>query len=105
MKNAFDFSPEGSTVELALFLTDQGTILEVQDHGIGIRNEDMEYIFNPFFSTQVHASGMGLAIVERVVHEHMGRIEVDSQPGNGATIRIVLPHSRPHVDVLSSDQD
>ena len=65
--------------------------LEVRDHGAGIQNEDRAYIFNPFFSTQVHAPGMGLAIVERVVHEHMGKIEVDSEPGQGTAIRIILP--------------
>jgi PAS domain S-box-containing protein len=91
VKNAFDFSQDGSTVEMALFQTDRGTVLEVRDHGVGIRSEDRDYIFNPFFSTQVHASGMGLAVVERVVHEHMGKIEVESEPEEGTVIRIVLP--------------
>jgi PAS domain S-box-containing protein len=105
VKNAFDFSEDGSSVQMFLFASDQGTVLEVRDSGTGIRGEDRDYIFNPFFSTQIHASGMGLAIVERVVHEHMGRIEVESEPGKGATIRIILPDS-PNPEVISPmDED
>ncbi len=105
VQNAFDFSQDGSTLELCLFLGEQGTAIEVQDHGIGIRDEDREYIFNPFFSTQVHGSGMGLAIVERVVHEHMGRIEVESEPGKGSTIRIILPGTVKPAGASGNHQD
>ncbi len=45
------------------------------------------------FSTRARGSGMGLAIVERIVREHMGRIEVDSKLGTGTTIRLVIPKS------------
>ncbi len=105
VRNGFDFSQDGSTVELSLFLSEQGTAIEVRDHGIGIRGEDREYIFNPFFSTQVHGSGMGLAIVERVVHEHMGRIEVESEPGEGSTIRIILPDTLNPSEASENRQD
>jgi PAS domain S-box-containing protein len=105
VKNAFDFSPDGSAVELALEQQEQSTVLEVRDHGSGIQNEDRDYIFNPFFSTQVHASGMGLAIVEQVVHEHMGKIEVESEPGRGTVLRIILPNAMNPEGILPSVQD
>ncbi|MBI5572001.1 MAG: PAS domain S-box protein [Desulfomonile tiedjei] len=89
--NAINFSEEGSSVEIVLYLADHAAVMEVADHGVGIEEADLDYVFNPFFSTQVHASGMGLAIVERIVHEHMGRIEVRSRRGDGTTIRIFLP--------------
>jgi PAS domain S-box-containing protein len=92
VRNAVDFSQDGSTVDISVYIEDQGTVLEVRDYGIGIKAEDREYVFNPFFSTQVHGTGMGLAVVERVVHEHMGKIEVKSEPGSGTSMRIIIPN-------------
>ena len=92
LDNAIAFSGEGAFVDVSVCLSGEGTVLEVKDYGTGIKDEDKEYIFNPFFSTRAHGAGMGLAIVERVVHEHMGRIEVESESGVGTTVRITLPH-------------
>lgn len=91
VENAIDFSEEGSTVSVSVYRTGDGTVLEVADSGYGIDIRDRDYIFDPFFSTKTHASGMGLSIVERIVHEHLGRIEVDSDPAGGTAVRIVLP--------------
>ncbi len=93
VKNSIDFSPEGGLVDVSLSLADEGTVLEVKDSGSGVADQDLEYIFDPFFSTRARGSGMGLAIVERIVREHMGRIEVDSKLGTGTTIRLVIPKS------------
>ncbi len=92
LANAIGFSLDGAVVDIAVYPTGEGTVLEVKDYGTGIKDEDKEYIFDPFFSTRAHGTGMGLAIVERVVHEHMGRIEVESQFGEGTTVRIILPY-------------
>jgi PAS domain S-box-containing protein len=92
LENAISFSPDGGVLDIAIYPTDGGTALEVKDCGTGIRDEDKEYIFDPFFSTRAQGTGMGLAIVERVVNEHMGRIEVESKFGKGTTVRITLPH-------------
>ncbi len=91
VENAIDFSYEGTFVEILLASSEEGTSLEVTDYGVGIRPEDSEFVFNPFFSTRNDGTGMGLAIAERVVQEHMGRIEVNSEPGRRTTIRIMLP--------------
>ena len=91
LANAIGFSNDGAVVDTAVYPTGEGTVLEVKDYGSGIKDEDKEYIFDPFFSTRAHGAGMGLAIVERVVHEHMGRIEVESEFGKGTTVRIMLP--------------
>ena len=90
LDNAIDFSEAGSTVTVTVYPTGEGTAIEVADSGSGIDPRDRDYIFDPFFSTKTHASGMGLPMVERIVHEHLGKIDVDSEPGRGTTVRIVL---------------
>jgi PAS domain S-box-containing protein len=92
LENAIDFSHDGGRVEIAAYPTVEGSVLEVTDYGTGIKDEDKQYIFDPFFSTRAHGAGMGLAIVERVVNDHIGRIEVESKFGKGTTVRITLPY-------------
>ncbi|MEW6348944.1 MAG: ATP-binding protein [Thermodesulfobacteriota bacterium] len=91
VENAIDFSLDGAKVEVSVFRGEEDLVIEVKDAGEGIRREDLDFIFNPFFSTRPSAAGMGLAVVERVVHEHMGRITVASQRGEGTTFRISIP--------------
>src|SRR5262249_4665185 len=63
----------------------------VSDDGPGLTAEEREQLFVPGFTTKAHGSGLGLTIVERIVSEHGGTIEVDSAPGRGTTFIIQLP--------------
>ncbi|NVK42460.1 MAG: PAS domain S-box protein [Oceanospirillaceae bacterium] len=69
--------------------------LQVADTGPGISIEDQERIFEPFFSTKPtgQGSGMGLAMIHGIVHEHHGHILLDSSPQTGARFRILFPPS------------
>jgi PAS domain S-box-containing protein len=89
--NALDFSPKGSAVEIRLSDASEEATIEVRDQGCGISPRDIDYIFNPFFSTRADKPGMGLAVAQRIVHDHFGAITVESQPGKGATFRVTLP--------------
>ncbi len=92
LENAVDFSLEGSRVEVTLEYDDEGATIVVKDAGSGINDADLPFVFDPFFSTKTHGSGMGLSIVERIVQEHLGRIDIQSAPGLGTTISVFLPH-------------
>jgi two-component system NtrC family sensor kinase len=73
---------------------DQDTIMiEIIDNGIGIDEEDIAHIFEPFFSTkqEVHGIGLGLPIAHGIIQSHKGKIQVKSEPGQGTTIAISLP--------------
>ncbi|WP_372933852.1 HAMP domain-containing sensor histidine kinase [Mariniphaga sediminis] len=67
--------------------------LDIVDNGVGISPEDIPHIFQPFFSAKQKASGigLGLAIVHGIVQSHQGRVDVESEPGKGTTISVVLP--------------
>jgi two-component system sensor histidine kinase PilS (NtrC family) len=65
--------------------------LWISDTGLGIAESDLPHIFEPFFSTKAEGSGIGLALVYRVVQDHGGQIEVRSQPGAGTSFTLILP--------------
>jgi PAS domain S-box-containing protein len=90
--NAIEFSSDGSVVEVFLHESEHETIVGVKDYGVGIQDSDREFVFDPFFSTKVHGSGMGLVVTEKIIHEHGGRIQFDSIPGKGSIFRMCLPN-------------
>ncbi len=65
--------------------------IEVRDNGPGISEDDLERIFNPFFTTKPQGTGLGLSIVRKVVDAHDGIIDATSAPGRGTTFRVTLP--------------
>lgn len=65
--------------------------ISVIDRGSGIGPEQIDNIFNPFFTTKPTGVGLGLAIVSKIVDEHGGKISVESEPGKGSIFRVLLP--------------
>jgi signal transduction histidine kinase len=65
--------------------------VEVADTGVGMTPEAREKMFLPFFTTKPTGTGLGLAIVKKIVDLHGGEIDVDSGPGQGTRVRMVLP--------------
>lgn len=63
----------------------------VRDQGFGIRKEDMNKIFDPFYTTKTSGTGLGLSIVNRIVENHKGMIDIQSPPGEGAEFIVTLP--------------
>ena len=84
----------------------QELIIDVLDTGPGMPLEVKEKIFEPFYSTKDGGTGLGLATVDRIIYNHQGKIEVDSQLGHGTTIRICLPlqHTPSGIDSLSGGE-
>ncbi len=65
--------------------------IEIRDNGIGIPPENLDRVFDPFFSTRPEGSGLGLAISHQIVHEHGGFIDLESEVGRGTSFRIHFP--------------
>jgi signal transduction histidine kinase len=94
LNNARDAMTEGGTITVRTRRANGGVALEVADTGVGLAPEDIQKIFEPFYTTKDigKGSGLGLSIVARVVRAHNGRIEVRSDgPGKGAMFTITLP--------------
>ncbi|HEX8186122.1 MAG TPA: ATP-binding protein [Blastocatellia bacterium] len=73
--------------------------IEISDTGIGINQDDLERIFEPFFSTRKKGgTGLGLWVTQDLVRHHGGRIEVTSEGGKGTTFQIILPIDSPALD-------
>lgn len=66
-------------------------LIEFKDNGPGIPEENLSKVFTPFFSTKLKGIGLGLAIADKTIQQHQGRIEIDSKAGSGTTVRIFLP--------------
>jgi two-component system sensor histidine kinase HydH len=65
--------------------------ISVADTGEGIATADLAHVFEPFFSTKAEGSGLGLALVHRIIHDHGGEIEVRSHAARGTTFLLTLP--------------
>ena len=74
----------------------QVVVLEVQDTGAGISADVQKRLFDPFFSTKKGGSGLGLSIAAQIVNNHHGKLEFQTQPGQGTTFAIVLPADEHH---------
>lgn len=92
--NAVDASQPGQSVQIRLETSGHKAVVEVQDQGSGIPEAELSRIFEPFFSTKPHGTGLGMAICHRLVTLHGGEIFVDSQAGQGTSIRVELPLER-----------
>lgn len=90
-------------IELDARLGGDSVLIEVIDNGMGIEETKLEQIFEPYYTTKPHGSGLGLMVVYRIVTEHRGALHVDTHAGEGTRFIITLPlHQRP-VRLLQSE--
>ena len=89
--NALDASEEGGVLEVAVEAADEAVRVVVRDHGRGMDEETRRRLFEPFYSTKDHGTGLGMAIARKIVEQHKGRIEVRSAKGKGTTVTVTLP--------------
>ena len=63
----------------------------IRDTGIGITGENLKKIYDPFFTTKKEGTGMGLALTYNIINDHSGKIDIDSTPGSGTTVKVKFP--------------
>ena len=91
--NAVQAMPKGGNLVLKGHIPegDRWIRLSIQDSGVGISCEDINKLFDPFFSTKEGGMGLGLSIAHRIIDQHHGKIEVESTPGEGTLFTVWLP--------------
>lgn len=89
--NGYEAMSSGGTLVVRTRRNGSMAQIEVADSGIGIKKDQLENIFNPFFTTKPNGVGLGLAMVSKFVDSHGGKITVNSRAGEGATFRVSLP--------------
>lgn len=89
--NAIQASYKGGLINISLGNSDKEVWIAIKDTGIGIAQDKIKSIFDPFMTTKEEGTGLGLPLAQRIVDEHGGRIEVESKLGAGATFTIYLP--------------
>jgi two-component system NtrC family sensor kinase len=101
--NACEAMPEGGTATVTSRLAPGRNEVEVvfSDTGVGIPRQNLDKLFDPFFSTKSLGTGLGLAVSYGIVRQRGGTIEVDSQPGKGSTFTVKLPLEEPVSDKLA----
>jgi signal transduction histidine kinase len=97
--NAIDAIEKKGTITLKTYVEDYPennlklVCLTVEDDGVGIAEEDLDKIFNPFFTKKPSGTGLGLAITQKLLYKYNGTIEVQSRVGEGTAITIKFPQS------------
>ncbi|MDY6850123.1 MAG: nitrogen regulation protein NR(II) [Geoalkalibacter sp.] len=91
LQNGFVATQEGGEIRLGGARENQDIRLWVQDFGRGMAAEERERMFDPFYTTRKEGTGLGLAVVQQIIEQHRGRIEVESAPGEGTLVEVILP--------------
>ena len=82
---------------------DHEIVMRISDNGMGISPEHMGALFEPFRTTKKSGSGLGLLIVRRILREHGGEMEIDSEENKGTTVQLYFPRMEKHVRLLECD--
>jgi PAS domain S-box-containing protein len=95
MQNALEATERRADgrVEVALYARGSAAVVEIADNGVGMAAEHRDKVFLPFFTTKPTGTGLGMAIVKKIMDLHGGEIEIDSTPGEGTTVRLVIPRA------------
>ncbi|MDB5037209.1 MAG: multi-sensor signal transduction histidine kinase [Bacteriovoracaceae bacterium] len=89
--NSMQSLPNGGTILIQSIDDHKNAKIIVRDSGVGIEKELLSKIFTPYFTTKAKGSGLGLSIVQRVVQEHNGNVEVKSELGKGTEFTLIFP--------------
>jgi two-component system, sporulation sensor kinase E len=102
IKNAMQSMTRGGVLTLETGTAREGVWVRLSDTGSGIPQDQVGRIFEPYYTTKRKGSGLGLMIVQRVVRDHGGLIQLESRPGQGTTFRLWFPLFEPQPRLLEA---
>jgi len=105
IKNSFEAMKSRGILRIRTNLDDSHVIVRFTDSGGGISAENLSRVFEPYFTTKSSGTGLGLLIVRRIVREHGGEIEIESNEGKGVRVTMHLPYGDKRVRMLQDQGD
>ena len=102
IRNAIQAMPGGGLLKIILRATDDAVAVSFSDNGVGIPPEEISHLFEAYHTTRTEGTGLGLMIVQRIVRDHGGQIEVHSEPGRGTTFTVILPRDDRRIRLLKA---
>jgi two-component system, NtrC family, sensor histidine kinase HydH len=90
--NAIHASPDNGEVVLSVRAENGKICIEVTDEGPGVTAADMDWIFDPFYTTKENGTGLGLSVVHQIVQQHGGSISASRLAHKGASFQMLLPY-------------
>ncbi|NDP26120.1 MAG: response regulator [Flavobacterium sp.] len=106
ISNAFRYTPKGGVISIHIKKEEKNTVIEVQDSGVGISEENIDKIFDLFFEIPTHknvpinynkGTGIGLSIAKNIVELHHGTIDVKNKNTKGVVFKVILPLGKEHL--------
>ena len=94
--NAKDAMPQGGQLEVKTYEKNSALMVEIRDNGVGIPEDNIKKIYDPFFTTKEvgKGTGLGLSVSYGIIQEYSGRISVESEPGSGTIFKLSFPIRR-----------
>ena len=91
IKNAMNAIKDSGTIEVGAKIDSNNVVVSIKDTGVGIPEEALGKIFEPYYTTKSGGTGLGLTVVYKIMKEHQGDIQVHSVVGTGTTVRLIFP--------------
>ncbi|GIO32567.1 MULTISPECIES: ATP-binding protein [Paenibacillus] len=95
VKNAIEALPHAGNIRILLEARGTFQLIRIADDGVGMNEQVLQRIGEPFHTTKPEGNGLGMMIVKKIIDAHHGRLEIASEPGRGTTVDIYLPASNP----------
>ena len=102
IRNAMQAMANGGLLKIGISYNDRFVIISFKDTGPGIPPENLGSLFEPYFTTKAEGTGLGLMIVQRIIRDHGGEIEVRSEPNAGTTFTLFLPRDERRIRLLKA---
>ena len=96
INNGLQAMPDGGTLTLTASQVEEHLLIRVTDTGYGIRQQDLENIFTPFFTTKDKGTGLGLPLAKKIAENHGGTITIESKRGQGTSVTFFIPLTEEH---------
>jgi PAS domain S-box-containing protein len=105
IRNAIQAMTQGGILTLRIRVSEPGIAVSFTDTGSGIEAEDLGVLFDAYHTTKEEGTGLGLMIVQRIMQDHGGQIEIETRPGQGTTFTLLLPRFEKRIRLLGGPEE